>query len=151
MRRPSTTATLTVAAAILATGALSACGSDDDGDTAQPATTTTSTSTGTGDAVDPAISETATVDSGRTVIEVTMTGGKVDPAPDVVEVDEGAKVRVIVNRDTDGEIHVHGFGDKHVDAKAGIPAQLDFVADQQGSYEVEAHDPDRLLFTLQVQ
>jgi hypothetical protein len=85
------------------------------------------------------------------VIEVTMTGSKVDPAPGVIKVDKGTKIRLIVTRDTDGEIHVHGLKDDlHAHAHAGEPVNLDFVADTQGSFEVEAHDPDRSLLTLQV-
>jgi FtsP/CotA-like multicopper oxidase with cupredoxin domain len=143
MRRPLARPAIATAAALMAVTALAACGSDDDsGDAAAP---TTSTS------VAPEAGETAATDSDRTVIEVSMVGGKVTPAPDTVDVREGDKVRIIVTRDTDGTVHVHGLEDElDVDVKAGVPTNLDFVADQQGSYEVEAHDPDRALLTVQV-
>ena len=138
------------AAALLAVAVLAACGSDDDGsDTGSDTTPTTSQSaTSTGS---PSASETAASDPDRTVIEVTMTGGKVEPAPDTVEVEKGTKVRIVVTRDTDGGIHVHGLEEElDAEAKAGVPANLDFTATTQGSFEVEAHDPDRSLLTVQV-
>lgn len=149
MRRPFTRPALATAAALLALTTLAACGSDDGDETA---TTPTPTTQQTDASDEPTgINETAALDPDRTVIEVTMTGGKVEPPPGPVDVEKGQKVRIIVTRDTDGELHVHGLEDDvHADAKAGEPTNLDFVASQTGSFEVEAHDPDRSLLTIQV-
>ena len=82
-------------------------------------------------------------------IAVTMVGSKVTPAPDKVKVDKGEKVKLTVTRDTDGEIHVHGY-DLEEQAKANVPVTFEFTADEVGVFEVEAHDPNRLLLQLQV-
>ena len=133
------------AAALLAVLALGACGSsgDDNADSplvTEPTATASATESGTSS---PSPTETAKV------IDVTMKGSKVTPAPDKVKVDKGEKVVINITRDSDGEVHVHDYGVSK-QAKAGVPVELAFTADKVGVFEVEAHDPDVLLLQLQV-
>ena len=142
MHRPARTGLTVVAAAAVASLALTACSSSGSSNTAtvsSPSATSTSTSTPTG-------STAATPDK---VIDVTLTGSKVSPAVSTQKVKKGDLVQITVTRDSPGEIHVHGYDLEQV-AKPGVPVTFTFVADQQGVFEVEAHDPDLLLFQLQV-
>ena len=131
MRRRIPRAVAAIAAAALVVVALAACGSSSGGPSA------TSSSPG---------AATANVKK----IDVTLTGSKVEPPPDTVKVAKGTTVELTVTRDSDGEIHIHGY-DIAKTAKAGVPVTFRFVADQPGIFEIEAHSPDVLLLQLQVQ
>jgi plastocyanin len=99
----------------------------------------------------PTATATATAtEDGVKAIDITMTGTKVSPAPGTIRIDKGTKVELTITRDSDGSIHLHGIGEDSKDAKAGVPVTFSFTADESGVYEVESHDPDRLLTKLQV-
>lgn len=82
-------------------------------------------------------------------LEVTFAGGKVSGVDSRVEVSKGEQLVLRVTSDVVEEIHVHGY-DLYADLVPGQPAQLVFVADLPGSYEVELHDAGRPLFQLRV-
>lgn len=81
---------------------------------------------------------------------MTIADGDITPPPDRIEVDKGAIARIVVTSDAPDEIHVHGY---ELEATVGPSetATIDFVADQTGLFEVEAHELDKVLFQLQVQ
>ena len=47
------------------------------------------------------------------------------------------------------DYHVHGY-DLEKKAAAGVEATFEFTADTAGSFEVESHNTDKVLATLQV-
>ncbi|MEU5447008.1 MULTISPECIES: hypothetical protein [Streptomyces] len=84
-----------------------------------------------------------------TVLEITVSGGKVSPAPGRTEVEKGGTVRLRVRSDRDDELHVHGY-DKAARLPAGRTATLTFTADRGGLFEVETHGSGLLLTQLVV-
>ena len=85
----------------------------------------------------------------RTVLAVTVRGGSV--------VDGGSRQRATLNEavtirvtsDVADEVHVHGY-DKKVDVAAGRTAEVTFVANIPGVFEVEFERSHKLLFTMEV-
>ncbi len=65
------------------------------------------------------------------------------------EVDRGSSVLITFESDQPEHIHLHGY-DLLVDLVPGQPAELAFVADSPGSFEVELEDSRRFLFELLV-
>lgn len=88
---------------------------------------------------DPAVKE----------ITVTVAGRKVTPPPGRIEVAKGQTVRITVTGDAADEAHLHGY-DKEADLKPGVPASIEFVADQTGLFEMETHESGLQLFQLVV-
>ena len=84
-----------------------------------------------------------------TTIEVTLAGGKITGVGSRVDVAVGDQIVLRVTADVVEEIHVHGY-DLYADLVPGQTAQLAFVADLPGSYEVELHEAGRPLFQLRV-
>lgn len=82
-------------------------------------------------------------------LDVTFAGGKVTGVEGRVEVNKGEQLVLRVTSDIVEEIHVHGY-DLYADLVPGQTAQLAFVADLPGAYEVELHDAGRPLFQLRV-
>lgn len=82
-------------------------------------------------------------------ITVTIAGRQVTPPPGRIDVTKGQTVRITVTGDTADVAHVHGY-DKAADLKPGTPATIEFVADQDGLFEVETHDSKLQLFQLVV-
>ncbi|NHC15882.1 cupredoxin domain-containing protein [Motilibacter deserti] len=143
--------TLAGAAAVaLAVTALAGCGSDDE-DRAAPAPASSSQSsplpaspsTGGGEPGAPASAEPAKV------VTVSVQDGKVVPAPTTVTVKSGDVVRIDATSDQVDTVHVHGI-DVELPLDPGVPGELTFVAEPSGSYEVETHESDLLLFKLDV-
>jgi predicted secreted protein len=58
-------------------------------------------------------------------------------------------VHLTVTSDVAEEVHNH-YNDKEVEVAAGGTATFDFVATQQGVYEVELHHANKVLMQLQV-
>jgi hypothetical protein len=69
-------------------------------------------------------------------------------SPQRVEAVKGQSVELTVTSTRPVDIHVHGF-DVLAKASDGSPASIEFVADQTGTFDVEAH-PDTLLVQLVV-
>lgn len=84
-----------------------------------------------------------------TVIDVTYAGGQVTGVASRVPVGVGERVLLRVTSDVAEQIHVHGY-DLDLDIPAGGTGEVEFVADQPGSWEVELHDAGRPLFQLRV-
>ncbi|MEU4539871.1 hypothetical protein AB0G15_34005 [Streptosporangium sp. NPDC023825] len=82
-------------------------------------------------------------------IAVTIAGRQVTPPPGRIDVAKGQTVRITVTGDAADEAHVHGY-DKAADLKPGTPATIEFVADQDGLFEVETHHSKLQLFQLVV-
>ena len=128
--------------AALALVVLAAC-SDDDSPTVETGQTPTTSATST---VAPAPGGTAPATG--TVLSVTVRGGQVEGASRQ-RAPLNQPVTIRVTSDVTDEIHVHGY-DKTVPVAAGATAELNFVANIPGVFEVELERARKLLFTLEV-
>jgi hypothetical protein len=83
---------------------------------------------------------------------VTVAGKTVTGVPTRITVSPGEKVKLVVTADRTSELHVHAADPEvETDTKQGQPVTVEFDAKKQpGLYEVEMHDPDLLLFQVQV-
>lgn len=89
--------------------------------------------------------------SGTTqVIEVKVAGGEVNGVGSTVVVPVGERVAMEVASDIVDEVHVHGY-DVLSPVSPSKTAQLSFVADLPGAWEVELENAGLLLFELRVQ
>ena len=147
MRRTPRLAGIALAAAAL----LVACGDDDDtgGGTSSSDTTasTASTATTSGDGSSTTTATTAAPEPEGTVLEVVVTGGAVESGARDEQVSLGDEVTIRVTADVADEIHVHGY-DLVADTAPGQPADITFVADIPGQFEVELHDAGLQLLNL---
>ena len=73
-------------------------------------------------------------------VAIVMKDGALSPNAARVNVVKGATVTVTVDSDQDLHVHVHGY-EEEIIAKPGEPAEVSFVADLVGSFEIETHDP----------
>ncbi|MEO1060434.1 MAG: hypothetical protein AAFZ07_03370 [Actinomycetota bacterium] len=83
------------------------------------------------------------------VVALEVVGGEVAGGPERISVDLGANVSVQVVADLDEEVHVHGY-DLFADVSADDDAQIDFVADVPGIFEIELEGSGTLLAQLEV-
>ena len=83
------------------------------------------------------------------VIEATYAGGQVSGVEQRIPVKLGEKLVLRFTSDVAEEIHVHGY-DLYADLVPGTPAEITFVADIPGSFEVELHEAARPLYQLRV-
>lgn len=83
------------------------------------------------------------------VISLTYAAGAATGDTDRVEVPLGTNVRLTITSDVVDEVHVHGY-ELTTAVPAGQAAQLEFLADQPGVFEVELHDARAVLTRLQV-
>jgi hypothetical protein len=119
---------------------LTACGGGDGSPTVAPDSSVATTVGGTG----------STAPAGSaTVLAVTVRGGSV--------VDGAARQRATVNQpvtvrvtsDVADSVHVHGYN-KMFDVAPGRAAEVTFVANIPGVFEVEFEKSGKLLFTMEV-
>lgn len=87
--------------------------------------------------------------AGPVELKVTIAGGRVEPSGAQVDVPRGATVHLTATSDQADTIHVHGF-DREVEVGPQKPADITFVADKVGRYEVETHNPSRVIARLNV-
>ncbi|OKI31917.1 hypothetical protein A6A29_23680 [Streptomyces sp. TSRI0281] len=83
------------------------------------------------------------------ILDITVSHGKVSPAPGRTEVRKGERVALRVRTDRADTLHVHGY-DKAAELPAGRTTTLTFTADRTGLFEVETHESDLLLTQLVV-
>ncbi|HWG94333.1 MAG TPA: hypothetical protein VNU66_08935 [Mycobacteriales bacterium] len=140
-------ATAPVAAALAGALLLSGCGTDEP--VAAPSPTVSATTAPPEDPATPQPATTPTPDDAQ-VIAITVAGGEVTGVQPRTQVPVGTRVRLTVTSDVTDEVHVHGY-DEYLDLVPGQAAQLEFVADTPGLFEVELHDSRQVLTRLQVQ
>lgn len=125
---------------------LAACGGDDDTPTVaggQPSETTAPAATPT------TAAGTATTAPAGTVLAVTVRGGQVVEGASRQRATLNQPVTIRVTSDAADQVHVHGY-EKLVDVAPGRPAEVTFVANIPGVFEVELERTHRLLFTMEV-
>ena len=133
--------------------AVTACGGDTATPGASPAASSSAASSST--TTTPAMPKSPTTPppakdtpAGR-VIDVTITGRKVTPAPTTVDLQAGEKLTLVVTSDHDDELHAHGF-DVEATLKAGTPTTVTLTGAEAGQYEVETHHPALRLMMIAV-
>ena len=92
---------------------------------------------------------TASTSAQATVIEVRLAKGAVTPPTGRVKVPLGSRVVIRFTSDIADTVHVHGY-DVEKAVRAGTTTDIAFVADLQGTFEVETHDSTMVLMQLQV-
>lgn len=85
-----------------------------------------------------------------TSIEITIEDGEVSPRGERVEVGVGEQIELVVNSDTDGELHVHSSPEQELTYGVGTTT-LPLTIDQPGVVEVESHEAHQVIVQLQVQ
>ncbi|WP_432198398.1 hypothetical protein [Streptomyces sp. bgisy027] len=82
-------------------------------------------------------------------LEITVSDGKVNPAPGRVELRRGQSIALRVTSDTDDELHIHGV-DRSAPLRAGRTTTLHVVVDRTGLFEVETHRSQLVLTQIAV-
>lgn len=84
------------------------------------------------------------------VIDVKVSAGKVDPTNAQFDAKRGEPIQLRVTSDVADELHVHSVPD-HTFAVEAKPDQVfTFTVDVPGKVDVELHDLDRVVATIQV-
>ncbi|WZH52576.1 MAG: hypothetical protein PIR53_00910 [Nocardioides alkalitolerans] len=145
--RPAVRRCATTAATALLVLSVAACGGRaDDSDTSDPSPEPGATSSSTSS---PGEAPSSSIASDALVIEVTVAGDSVTPDAERVEATVGQQIVFRVSTDVPIEIHGHTNPEFTIEAQPGTSDHTTTI-DQVGSYEIELHDPDRLLVRLDV-
>lgn len=156
--RPTQSRTAALALAALPLALLGCGGSGDSSSTAAASSTssgTTAAETSTGPSSASTTASTSASPSASTSAEtgkrlqITVSGKQVSPAPGTFELRVGEKLTLTVTSDVANELHVHGF-DVEQELKPNRPATLELVGKDQGTFEVETHEPELLLTKITV-
>jgi len=107
-------------------------------ETTGPTTSTTTTAT----------SSATSTDLG-TVVQVRLADGKVTPNGEKMDLKVGDVLTLVINSDHDDEVHVHGI-DVEIEVTAGQEVTRTVTLDQAGSFEVESHEPQKVILVLNV-
>ncbi len=92
----------------------------------------------------------AYVDVGTAAIEAHFTVQRgVVSGPESLSVRQGYPLRVIVESDTRDRVHLHGY-ELVAELQPGVPATLEFTANLAGRFELELHQAELLLGSLEV-
>jgi len=79
--------------------------------------------------------------------DISIEGGEMRPAD--ISVNENDNVTLRVDSDKQMELHLHGY-DVEREVGSGEKAKLRFEADITGRFEIEDHESEKELGTLQV-
>lgn len=83
------------------------------------------------------------------LVEVEVAAGASSLAGETVDAKLGQQVLIRVTADVGDEVHVHGY-DLSFDVTPASPAELEFIADVPGVFEVELEGAGLALFELRV-
>lgn len=129
------------------------CGNDGvDNEVVQNETTSSTTTTA---AESRAATSTVAEDSTTTTVEdaarmeVTVRDGAVVGGAERQRVTLGQPLVIVVDADVADEVHVHGY-DHTAPVAPGAPAELRFIPDVPGVFEVELEEQGLVLLRLQV-
>ncbi len=153
MNRPACRAAALAASVLLV---LAGCGDDDDDAAQDPASTPVVTTQGSPSEAGPSASASASASASEDagdiqVIEINLEDGKpTEKVGPTVTVAKGDKLTLVFSADSDQEIHVHGL-DSYIEVPAGETVTKTLtITLAAGSYEVEVHETEIVLFNLQV-
>lgn len=142
----------------LAIGLLAACGSGagEATSTTTPVETTTTVSETSSTTVGPTTTtivitttESATTTTEADVVEIVVEGGEIVKGPNGLEAELGSTVMFVVVSDAVDHVHIHGY-DIFFDVAPDTPAEIQFIADVPGIFEIELEDSHVLLVELEV-
>ena len=149
--RPLGRFTTTIAATFTLVLALAACGSADE-NTAPPAEPTDATSSVTPSVATssaaPVSPTTESVDLGP-LLTVTIDGDEVSPNAEEIDLGTGEKLRVEIDSDRAGELHVHSASEQFIEFAEGT-TNGEIVVNTPGTVEVEDHDTSAVVALIEV-
>ncbi|MBF6223358.1 hypothetical protein IU479_35400 [Nocardia abscessus] len=89
-------------------------------------------------------------DSDSLVVAVRISGGSVSPADVRLETRVGRPIEIVVDSDTDDELHVHATPEHTFAVTPGPGQRFRFIVDVPGRVEIELHHARRTVATLLV-
>ncbi|NUP27753.1 MAG: hypothetical protein HOQ44_13855 [Nocardia sp.] len=84
------------------------------------------------------------------IVPVRIAGGTVTPADARLEARVGQPIELVVDSDTDDELHVHAEPDHTFAVTPGTGERFRFTVDVPGRVEIELHHAGRTVATLLV-
>ena len=130
--------------AVLAAGVLLTAGCGGGSDNAQGSSSPPST-------VSPSDMSNEQQPPDRLDIDVTIKGGEVDPTNAQLKAKTKEAIVVRVNSDVADELHVHSTPDHTFKIEPGKAQQFQFAVDVPGQVEIELHQLNKTIATVQVQ
>lgn len=97
----------------------------------------------------PATPSTATGETAQALPSLLIQDGKPLGGPLTLQVKKGDSLKVLVQSDSTGEIHVHGL-ELTFPVQAGQSSAIELPTTQTGAFEIELHPGDVPLGTLEV-
>jgi hypothetical protein len=97
----------------------------------------------------PADSTGPTTDGDAVAITVTRTGDDFTPNGERVELGVDQTLKLTIDADQAGELHVHSTPEQEIEYDAGT-SEHELTIDRPGVVEVESHEPDVVLLQLEV-
>jgi sporulation-control protein spo0M len=133
---------------LLAAGALllAGCGGGGGSEGAQGSASSSAPST-----VSPSDMQNEQAPPDRLDIDVTVKGGEVDPTNDQLEAKVKEPIVIRVNSDVADELHVHSTPDHTFKIEPGKAMQFQFSVDVPGKVDIELHQLQKTVATIQVQ
>ena len=109
-----------------------------------------SSSSSTDTTVAPETTDTAAVTT--SVVEINLIVGENTGADMMQTVPLGSSVRItVVNPNGADEIHVHGYDISTGEMAQGQEAVIEFVASNAGTFDIESHVSEEVVFVLTVE
>jgi hypothetical protein len=130
---------------LLAAGALSLAGCGGGSDSVQTSSSAAPSTVSPGDMQN----EQAPPD--RLVIDVTIKGGQVNPTNAQLQAKAKEPIVVRVSSDVADELHVHSTPDHTFKIEARAGQQFQFSVDVPGNVDIELHQLQKTIATVQVQ
>jgi surface antigen len=87
----------------------------------------------------------------RLVVQVTIKGGQVTPTNAQLQSSVGEPIVVQVNSDAADQLHVHSNPEHTFDVEPKAGQSFQFTVDMPGKVDVELHELNRTIATIQVQ
>ena len=87
----------------------------------------------------------------RLDIDVTITGGQVDPTNAQLEAKTKEAIVIRVNSDVADELHVHSTPEHSFKIEPGSAQQFQFTSDVPGQVAIELHQLQKTIATVKVQ
>ncbi|MCV7045477.1 hypothetical protein H7J08_12450 [Mycobacterium frederiksbergense] len=98
----------------------------------------------------PATASAAAEGRDSTVINVGIAGGVVTPTNGRAQAVVGRPIVLMVDSDVADQLHVHSVPEYTFDIQAGSGQKFEFTVDVPGRVDVELHDLDRTVVTIEV-
>jgi multidrug efflux pump subunit AcrA (membrane-fusion protein) len=102
---------------------------------------------------DPAATAPTATEAGQSdslVVAVRIASGSVSPADVRLETRVGRPIEIVVDSDTDDELHVHATPEHTFAIAPGVGQRFRFTVDVPGRVEIELHHARRTVATLLV-